>query len=367
MKATYTRTNTMLSMMVCALMVLMAPLAHAQVSEAQFKAAQKAQADLSQQIQTITANMSQAQTSGDLDEYNRLKGEYERLAVDIGKQKKTIQTYMAANKELTNVMKLYNNGQEKLRLNQPDAAMQMYNQCIASAKKVNNAALNETVAKAYYGLGYVSTVKKKQTGKALEYYKKALEFDANNGKTYFGIGNAERKLGNKDAAIAAYSKAIELNVMDHGSRLNLGITYMEQKKFKEAEATFYKIVEMDPKNSSAFYYLGRVLADQRRYQEAQGALEQATKLSAKNHYAFMYLAKCYNATGNLQGAILAGQGALKARRGFGGAYIEIGTAYKKMRNEAKAIENFKLATRDRTWRDQGNYELQMIEFEKQGQ
>ena len=107
--------------------------------------------------------------------------------------------------------------------------------------------------------------------------------------------------------------------------------------------------------------------EQRRFRESVGPLEYATKLSSKSHLGYFYLAKAHNAQGNHRAAIDAADASLKAKRGYGGALVEKGVAYKKLGNETRAIENFRLAARDRTWREQANYEIKMIEFEKQGQ
>jgi tetratricopeptide (TPR) repeat protein len=56
-------------------------------------------------------------------------------------------------------------------------------------------------------------------------------------------------------------------------------------------------------------------------------------------------------------AIQAAEQCLNYRRNYAGAYFEIGSAYKKLGNEAKAREYFQKCLNDRAWQSAAQWEL----------
>jgi len=95
-------------------------------------------------------------------------------------------------------------------------------------------------------------------------------------------------------------------------------------------------------------------------------LRPQARSQERNWMAHFYLAKAYNGMKDYAAAINAAKDCLKYRRNYGGANVEIGRALKGQGKVEAAKAAFTQALRDRGWRDQADYELKMIEFEKQG-
>jgi LysM repeat protein len=83
----------------------------------------------------------------------------------------------------------------------------------------------------------------KQHGKAIEYYRTAINSDPNNIDAYYGVGHSNLKMGLHQKAIESFIKAVRVDPYNPESHYNLGLVYV---LITEKEAAFeqYKILKI---------------------------------------------------------------------------------------------------------------------------
>jgi tetratricopeptide (TPR) repeat protein len=104
-----------------------------------------------------------------------------------------------------------------------------------------------------------------------------------------GVAAEDRK--ETPRAVEAYRKAVEWNPKNAKARFNLGAIYVDDKRWSLAEAEYRSLVEADPKDYEAHFWLGRsILAQQpppERKTEACRELTQSLAISdARKRAAF---------------------------------------------------------------------------------
>lgn len=152
---------------------------------------------------------------------------------------------------------------------------------------------------------------------ALEDYKKSINLNPNNARTYLEIGNAKLKLNDYKGAILDYSKSIELDsshadtyhnrsiaksklgdyqgVIDDCTKtieidnnytrayFNRGIAYVNLQEFMEAIGDMNKVMELEPNNSNAFKNRGICMYEFEQYDSALKDLYKAMELDPNSN------------------------------------------------------------------------------------
>ncbi len=121
----------------------------------------------------------------------------------------------------------------------------------------------------------------KNTSKALESLKKAIELDNNNSTVLHllgGILNAQ----NSEDCIKYYQKSIDLNNRHYLSYNGLGNFYLKSNQFEKAESCYGKAIEINPKRSAKIYKNRAYLREkQKKNSEAKEDLKNYLKFSPK--------------------------------------------------------------------------------------
>jgi len=332
----------------------------AQISDAEYEEANAAYNKTQTQIRQLTVSMQEA---SDQDEYNKLKEQYDKLTTELEKYAKIRVEYQREHKELTDVKKIFNEGNRFLKLRRYDEALAEFQNCIEMADEVNSPALNETVSNAYYQMGYVYNRNKNYT-EAISAFDKSIDVNPNNTNSYYGKGNSLKALGKNVEAIELYRKAVEINPLNYRAYINMGTSYHTLEQLDKALEAFKNAANasenVNQPSEQAFAYWGRTLYEQQKYQEALIPLRKSISIKP-NWTAYYYSAEAFYRLGGYDEAIANAEDCLKLKRGYGGAYIVIGRSYKKKGSKVKALENFNFAMRDRNWRDTARYEIELME------
>lgn len=153
-------------------------------------------------------------------------------------------------------------------------------------------------ARAHNNLG-VCLAGRGQYVQAIRHYEQALALDANQPNTpgnlasaYFNLGNALRRTGRADAAVAMYARALDIRPDWPDAMVNLGVTLQERGRLREAAALFKRALEFDPQRADAAYNLGNVLWQMGQEEEAEAAYRRALELEPE-------MADAANNLGNL--------------------------------------------------------------------
>ncbi|MGB9893055.1 MAG: sulfatase-like hydrolase/transferase [Candidatus Saccharicenans sp.] len=97
---------------------------------------------------------------------------------------------------------------------------------------------------------YLKNKKENDLQTAIDYFKKALEYDPEQASAYNGLGGAYKKLGRVKEAVNCWEKALEYKPDYAYAAYNLGITYFELGLKKKAEEYLQKYLEIRKKNIS---------------------------------------------------------------------------------------------------------------------
>ena len=205
---------------------------------------------------------------------------------------------------------------------------------------------------------------------AIENYNKALEIEKDY-RIFYQRGVAQKKARNLSDAKVSFEECIKLNGSFSGAYNALGGVYFQMGNYLEAINNFEKVLTLTNKAnvqkkvkknlSLAYTKLGN---QELTNGNADKGIEYLEKAVANYNYdaAYLSLAKIYSEIGQWDKSISASENALKYRSKItkGGPYYYMGVSYKGKGNTEKAIEMFKKAKTDKTYKKTAEYELSLL-------
>lgn len=237
-------------------------------------------------------------------------------------------------------------------------------------------------------------------------FAQAVPMDNEAAKLY-NAGNSQKKSGNYAGALTSYQKALEIS-KDYRIYYQLSSVYKKQKKYGDAEQALLAALQSNPEFSTAYNSLGTTYYALGKYDKAvenfklfqdkskdkksqkkaakyiglaytklgESALrdrdyDEAEKqlLNAVTNYnydaAYLKLADVYVEIGKYGEALKAADNAInfrdkKSKLPKGAPYFYKGMAFKGLKDNDKAKENFKLASSDKQYRDRSNHEIKYL-------
>src|SRR6201988_4907614 len=140
------------------------------------------------------------------------------------------------------------------------------------------------------GLSFLS---KDDCEKALTYFEKAVESDANYADAWAQAGFCNEKLGKHTEALEASKKAVSLRPSAE-SYFNIGLANFYLKQYRESVEGYMQAVKLDPYNGAdAYYALGLVYRDWGKPDDEIQAYKQAIKLKPDYTNAYERLGARY--------------------------------------------------------------------------
>jgi Tfp pilus assembly protein PilF len=159
---------------------------------------------------------------------------------------------------------------------------------------------------------------------AEELANKAVNTDPNNYKVHAAFGKIYFDKQDFGKSQKAYARSIELNSSYQSSRIGLAMTFYEMGRdilgknvekgkelFNKSAAQYEASIQIKPDVYDEYFNLGYILARLGKYDDALGYLGKATTLTKENGDAFWF----------------------------------IGQVYEKLEDQARALENYKLASK----------------------
>ncbi len=213
-------------------------------------------------------------------------------------------------------------------------------------------------------------IKSGQYSAAIKKYDAAIAIQEHP-NMYYQKSIAEKKLRKFNDAEKSLLKCIELNSDFSAAYSGLGTTYYSLKKYQLAVDNFKKYLEKtDNKKSKkkikkfiglSYTQLGLQAKRDGNHKKAISYLNEAVS-NYKYDSAFLALAEIYNELGDYNKALVAADNAINNRKKIskGAGYYYKGLAFKGLGDKAKAIENFKIAVKDRTYKASSKYELKQL-------
>lgn len=132
--------------------------------------------------------------------------------------------------------------------------------------------------------------------KALDEYRKSLEYVADFPTGRYNLGNYYSKLNDWVKAEENYREAITIDNLFSPAKINLAIIYYQQGKTDPAATLFRDLVANHPDITDGYYYLALLYSEQEKYAEAITLLETATTKAGNNSRIYYNLGLLYQMT-----------------------------------------------------------------------
>ncbi len=156
--------------------------------------------------------------------------------------------------------------------------------------------------------------------KAIEEFKTALKYDANNPDAYNRLGEVYRMQGRLIEADQAFSKAIELDSKFSEAISNKGTLVKASGQVDDAIALYRQAIKYNSKNHKAHYLLGEALADKGQYHEAYNSLNTALYQNRNSEIVYTKMGDVLQRQGNESAAISKYREAIRIKPEYVPAY-----------------------------------------------
>ena len=128
-----------------------------------------------------------------------------------------------------------------------------------------------------YNISGLIWLKKKNVTRALEDFRKAVEYDDGLLEAHMNIGAITLSYRDYASAETSFRKVLARRPNDIDALIGVGVALRGKRQFDQAEATFNKVGQIDPRNPAVPFNLGLIYQDYKDYQEP-------TLLRAKAYY-----------------------------------------------------------------------------------
>ena len=268
-----------------------------------------------------------------------------------------------------NVMKLfYLSGNKAYKRGDLEKAIDGYKKAIE---------YDENYFLAYYQLGVIEK-KMGNSDQAMGYFNKVLTINPEHYKTWFTIGAILESENQLDSALVNYNKAIEINPGYIKPYASIGNIYTLKEDFQTAKDILLTAIQIDPVYPNAYIALGfafnehakkvedeskqkgidakkqvdLISRSQELYTEASKNLKKATEYDEKNSDAWFRYASALNLIKKYQEASVAAQKCIDLKKKFGGGWYEKGVAEFGKGNKNRALKYLEEANKlDRDYRE----------------
>ncbi|MEP0823385.1 MAG: tetratricopeptide repeat protein [Ignavibacterium sp.] len=200
---------------------------------------------------------------------------------------------------------------------------------------------------------------------AIEKVKGAIGLQEDYRYSYL-LGLCYKNTKQYDEAVKALAASAQQNPQFEGTHNALGGVYLVQGNFDQAIESFKRALRLNPKLkpsqkgiSEAYLGKGQELMKDGKYELAGTLIDEALEQHSDNPKLYLLAARIYNRLEQPQKALDAANEALKQKKGRsrGAEYFEIGVAYKKLNEIAKARNAFAEAAKDPAYNRNAQYEL----------
>jgi tetratricopeptide (TPR) repeat protein len=192
------------------------------------------------------------------------------------------------------------------------------------------------------GLGFIS---RDDCERALPYFKRATETDANYAEAWTQSGFCYATLGRHQESADASRRAVALQPDSLPAQLNLGSALIRLGQFKEAVDAYKKAAALDPYNADPVYALGVAYNKLGKTDDEIIAYKQAVKLKPEYAAAHERLGLAYVKLNRPNDAINSFKQVILLRPGDASAFDNLGTAYIKAKMLKESAEAYQQAIR----------------------
>ena len=155
------------------------------------------------------------------------------------------------------------------------AIAQVQSNPVEALRHLNRITAGDTSQAAEIGHAFLLL---NQPQKAVTLYQQALASSRDNLPWLTGLGNAQLAAGHPDAAADTFAKVVALAPWETDALFSLGQAYARQGKFTDAIRVLRDAVSLNPESAAAFNDLGGALLRTGSLKEAEDALREAVRI-----------------------------------------------------------------------------------------
>lgn len=249
----------------------------------------------------------------DLNKYNEALSDYRKALIIDSKHFKVYQlmgeTFLKQNRleEAREVLykalenKVFNSGLFMAlgvlykRLNLPDSSLVYLNKAVE---------LNSNNSLIYFNRGIVYKDKLKIYEKAISDFSKAISLDTQYVEAYLQRASCYSELKNIENAAKDFSKALQLDSNNIQTIIhNRGYMYLENGLYDNALKDFNFVLSKNPNDAFAYNNRGLVYAYLGNFNSAFSDIEKSKFLNPKNSYVYKHLGLVYKLMGDIKKAL----------------------------------------------------------------
>ncbi len=208
----------------------------------------------------------------------------------------------------------------------------------SSKASPNSGDIYYNIARVAHGMGDAER-QLKASETAME---KGTRFPA---ETFFLIGDANQKLRNNQAAIAAYNRVLGIKTDMYQIYQRLSDLYKAESRYDDAIAILKKGLIQYVNDGNFFTELGLLYSLAGRHKDAVEAARSGVQLQPTNAAGYTNLCRAYNETKEFRNAVDACNTSLRIRPEDGETYFYLGNALALLDRTAEATRAYSSAVR----------------------
>ena len=178
---------------------------------------------------------------------------------------------------------------------------------------------------------------------ALPALQKAAQLLPDDAEAHNNLGNAQKDLGQLDAAIASYRRALMINPDYALAHNNLGAVLEDLGQLDAAVASYRRALSIEPNFIEAYNNLGNALIDLGQLDSAVACYHQVLKIAPHLAEAHSNLGAALQALGRLDEAVNSLRQALEIKPDYAIAHNNMGNALRELGQLEAAVVSFRRA------------------------
>jgi len=169
------------------------------------------------------------------------------------------------------------------------------------------------------GLGYI---KLNENHKALDFLKKALQYDQTNIGVLFNLGKIySEELADYENGLKFYNQILELDPKNTETLIAKGILFSQLNKYDESNSCYLEVINLNSKLSIAWHNIGQNLGIKKQFKKALLNFDKAILLEPNNPIYLSNAAKCHYELKNYKDAFYLYNKAIEYKNSHHEAWI----------------------------------------------
>ncbi len=123
----------------------------------------------------------------------------------------------------------------------------------------------------------------KDTIRAIEYFKKSINYKENYLEAYANLANSYFSIKNIAKSIEIIKKGLSYDEKNPNLNFNLGFFFSENFQYQEAIKQYQKVIKLDHNKEMAFNNIGNIYLNEKNYFKARENFLECLKLNSSNY------------------------------------------------------------------------------------